>query len=301
MQYYSKNKGNYADFDDSALFYRELKQQNLKTQSRYTDRYPYAFMSTAIHQKSETFSIADAQRHIVDLLKPNPAIYWIDFLVTWSLGIFIHDCARRLLGQALFTAEGLAPEGGWTIPTSLLEFETQGAKTLAYIICTSIGILLFYRAAMFIHEIVHFKRDSMLLFRFTWNVLCGITFFIPSFVYYTHLDHHRRVHYGTDGDGEYLPLAKRSPLHIILFMLHPFIVPPLVFIRFLIFTPLAYIIPGFRSWIHKRASSMIIDPTYIRPAPGKRVKQVIYVQEFCTFLWSIALIVVPIIKFDIIA
>ena len=258
-------------------------------------------MSTAIHQKSETFSIADAQRHIVDLLKPNPAIYWCDFLVTWCLGIFAHDCARRLSGQLWFSAEGLAPEGGWTVPTTLLEFESYNAKLIAYIMCATIGILLFYRAAMFIHEIVHFKRGSMPLFRFTWNALCGITFLIPSFVYYTHLDHHRRVHYGTDGDGEYLPLARRSPLHIILFMLHPFIVPPLVFMRFLVFTPLAYIIPGFRRWIHKRASSMIIDPTYIRPAAGKRVVQIIYMQEFLTFLWCIALIVVPIMKFDIIA
>ena len=71
-------------------------------------------MSSAIHQKSETFSIADAQRHIVDLLKPNPVIYWCDFLVTWCLGIFVHDCARRLSGQLWFSAEGLAPEGGWT-------------------------------------------------------------------------------------------------------------------------------------------------------------------------------------------
>ena len=60
---------------------------------------------------------------------------------------------------------------------------------------------------MFVHEIVHLPEKKFVAFRVVWNLLCGIPFLVPSFTYYTHLDHHRRKTFGTKHDGEYLPLS----------------------------------------------------------------------------------------------
>ena len=62
--------------------------------------------------------------------------------------------------------------------------------------------VLYYRAALFIHETVHLRHNSFKVFRFVWNLLCGIPFLMPSFMYYTHAEHHMRKHFGTDTDAE---------------------------------------------------------------------------------------------------
>ena len=71
--------------------------------------------------------------------------------------------------------------------------------------------VLYMRATMFIHELVHLPDKGYRGFRIWWNLLCGIPFLVPSFLYYPHVDHHRRKHYGTDRDGEYLDLSHRHP------------------------------------------------------------------------------------------
>ena len=60
---------------------------------------------------------------------------------------------------------------------------------------------------MFGPRVVHLRGENFKSFRAAWNLLCGIPFLIPSFLYQTHSLHHVRKHYGTKGDGEYLPLA----------------------------------------------------------------------------------------------
>ena len=37
---------------------------------------------------------------------------------------------------------------------------------------------------------------------------------------------------------------------------------------------------------------MVMDPMYLRPLAGKRTRQIILVQEFCCFLWCLAIVVV---------
>ncbi len=48
------------------------------------------------------------------------------------------------------------------------------------------------------HELVHLPKEGFRGFRVVWNLLCGIPFMIPSFMYYPHVDHHRRKSYGTE-------------------------------------------------------------------------------------------------------
>jgi fatty acid desaturase len=109
-------------------------------------------------------------------------------------------------------------------------------------------------------------------------------------VYYTHLDHHRRKHYGTKEDGEYIPLARLPRWQILFYFSQVLVIPALAIFRFGVLTPLTWISPSIRDWVHKHASSMIMDPTYVRPLPTKKTLQVIRIQEIAVFLfiWFVA-------------
>ena len=114
---------------------------------------------------------------------------------------------------------------------------------------------------------MHIRADEFKAFRFVWNLLCGIPFLIPSFVYYTHIDHHRRKHYGTKEDGEYIPLATMPTWQILFYLSQIFVIPIVAIVRWGLLTPLTWVSPRIRDWVHQHASSMIMDPKYIRPLP----------------------------------
>lgn len=216
-----------------------------------------------------SFSLSQARQLISDLFQPRPWIYWTDFLVSYGLGLL---CFSRTRGGPIFV-----PHQGIT-------------GELSQVLYFFASCLLFYRSAMFIHEVVHQRTTGRLTaFRFVWNLLCGIPFLIPSFVYYTHIDHHRRKHFGTERDGEYMPLANGPRWHILYYLSWSFVIPLVAIVRFLVLTPLAWCIPGFRKWVHQHVSSMVMDPTYIRPLPTKQTMRVIHVQELCCFLWCLAI------------
>jgi len=69
--------------------------------------------------------------------------------------------------------------------------------------------------------------------------------------------------------------------------------PPLAVIRFGVLTPLTWVCPPLRRWIYKHASSLVMDPTYIRPAPTRKSLCDIRLQELLLFfcICSPALIV----------
>jgi len=242
-------------------------------------------MNTSPNTPSPAFSIGDTRKLVGDLFQHNGLVYWIDFLLCWSMGMFIYAHGRTYAAK-LYLADF---DTNWKVDWMYIPGD-RATLWLLYLLFTIIAALLYYRIAMFIHEIVHMRGRNLIAFRFVWNALCGIPFLVPSFVYYPHLDHHRRRHYGTQQDGEYLPLGQRAPWQILLYLMHPLVVPPLVFIRFLFFTPLAWILPGFRSLVHKRCSSMIIDPTYCRPFDDPMTKRIFYLQEFFCFLWLLTLV-----------
>ena len=106
--------------------------------------------------------------------------------------------------------------------------------------CFVVSGLAFYRAVLFIHELVHLNGSELRAFRFVWNALLGIPLLVPTFLYYTHLEHHRPRHYGTHEDGEYLPLGRGPVAGIILFLLTGLGVPALAVLRFLVLTPASW-------------------------------------------------------------
>lgn len=222
------------------------------------------------------FSLRECRNLIGDLFPPRAWIYWTDFLLTYVAGAY---CFTKVFGGPIYQRhQGF-----------------QGTFEQTFFFFAS--ILLYYRAGMFIHEVVHQRNTGRLrLFRFVWNLLCGIPFLMPSFVYYPHIDHHRRQHFGTDRDGEYLPLEHQNMWQILFYLSWCLVIPLLAIFRFLVLTPLAWVIPGFRGFVHRHASSMVMDPTYIRPLPTKRTLRIIYIQEFACFLWCLVIaVIMPIV------
>jgi fatty acid desaturase len=210
------------------------------------------------------FSLAQARGIVADLFKPQLRIYWIDFLTTIILG---HAAGATIL--------------------SLHEFQFQPLWLRLVIQCLLFPVqcVCYYRAVMFIHEIVHLPEKDVRVFERVWNLLCGIPFLVPVFTYHTHLDHHRRRMFGTKDDGEYLPLASMSPWYIVVYFSQCLWVPPLALVRFGILTPLSWICPPLRRFIHQRASSLVIDPAYIRPLPTPQQLRSIRIQELLCFLF----------------
>jgi fatty acid desaturase len=215
-----------------------------------------------VEAATASFSMAEARHIVRDLFTPKPWIYWTDFLVSLGLGLACYGFVRKVPSWSLLQA-------GLFI----------------------VSCLLFFRASLFIHEIVHFRSGTFRTFRFVWNLLCGIPFLVPSFLYYTHLDHHRRKHYGTREDGEYLPLGHQTPWHILFYLSQSLVIPGVVVVRFALLTPLAWLCPPLRRWIHRRVSSLVMDPTYIRPLPVRDLRLAWRVQEIGCFLFCAAVAV----------
>lgn len=209
------------------------------------------------------FSLSEARRIVGEYFKPNPWIYWPDFLLSMGIGFFFFALVQY--------PEMAIVDSQWHWPVRIVGF--------------LVSSLLYYRAVLFIHELVHIRDGEFTAFRIAWNLLCGIPFLVPTFLYYTHLDHHRRKHYGTDADGEYMPLANQSIWHILFYFSQVLIIPVLGVLRFGLLTPLTWISPKLRNLIHRRASSMVMDPAYIRPVPTPRVLRIIRIQEVLCFLW----------------
>jgi fatty acid desaturase len=208
------------------------------------------------------FPLREAHGLVRDLMTPNPWIYWADFLVHISLGwtVFIIVLSTPL-----------------SLPWQL----TGGI----------VATLAFYRAAIFIHELAHLKKGTFRLFRLVWNITCGIPLLIPSFTYDgVHNDHHKRDIYGTDKDGEYVPFATMKPVIMIGYVLLSFILPLFFIIRFLVLTPLSYLIPPLRKLVWERASSLTIDMNYKRAENAIRNDKDWKIQEFAAFIFITAVV-----------
>src|SRR4051812_13129627 len=205
---------------------------------------------------SDATLIAQARVLVKDLFAPRPAVYWADLIATVGVAYagfyFCHNVRLAWPARvALFVVSGLA----------------------------------FYRAALFIHELVHLNGSELRGFRFVWNALIGIPWLVPTFLYYTHLEHHRPRHYGTRHDGEYVPLGRGPVVSILLLPLSSLGVPALVALRFLVLTPASWASRSLRALIHRYASALVIDPSYARPVPAPREWRIWRVQEVLCLLY----------------
>lgn len=228
-------------------------------------------MSTAVKPapaKGE-FCVSQARSVVMDLYEPKAAVYWTDFLLSIGVGatgfaaIENRERAGRLVDLICRGLGWQSAVGHWTV-----------VGVLFVVHC-----LAFYRAALFTHELVHLRENTVRGFSIIWNLLCGIPFLMPSFLYHTHIHHHMRRQYGTREDGEYLPLAAGPRWKILAYLAQSFVIPALSVVRFGLVTPLAWLSPGFRRLAQRRMSSMVIDPAYVRPAPTVKQLHVWHMQE----------------------
>ncbi|PTR09415.1 fatty acid desaturase [Nitrosospira sp. Nsp5] len=203
------------------------------------------------------FPLREAHELVRDLMTPNPWIYWGDFLFHISLG------------WVSFVAALSMPQfSSWQLISAI------------------IATFAFYRAAIFVHELAHLKKGTFGLFRLVWNIICGIPLLVPSFTYDgVHNDHHKRDVYGTSKDGEYIPFATQKPVAMVGYVMLSFMLPFFFIVRFLILTPLSYLIPPLRKFIWERASSLTIDMTYKRAQNAIRNDKHWRLQEFGAFVF----------------
>jgi fatty acid desaturase len=207
------------------------------------------------HDREAVF--ARQVRDIVkDLLTPSPAIFWTDFLCSIAVG---HAALWIYVSAPNFSAMQIA--GG------------------------IIAALAIYRVLMFTHELAHLKRGSFTAFRFAWNVLAGIPFLMPSFLYTDHRSHHVNHSYGTKGDGEYIPVGLGPIKFVYWFVGQALLVPIQAVVRFLVLAPASLLHPRIRRFVWEKCSGLAQNNfSYRRPAPQGRDKWVWGLQEAGCFV-----------------
>ena len=168
-----------------------------------------------------------------DLFAVRPLIYWGDFAVSVITAYAL---------ASLYLVSSLASPFTW--------------------LCFLASGFLIYRASMFIHELAHLSANDMPYFRRFWNLVAGVPMMVPSFTYESHLHHHSSRHYGTEQDGEYLPLASGNIGGVLIFLTQVFFQPILVIFRYAIWTPISFCHPGLRKWTLQHATSLVINFRY---------------------------------------
>jgi hypothetical protein len=226
---------------------------------------PHA-LSTDSENRRDASALLIRQIHslVADYLEPRLWIYWIDFLVTMALG-----CV-----------------GFWWFTHSR---STPALKVLGFVVAG----FAFYRATAFTHELTHHRHGAFRYFRIAWNMLCGIPFLLPSFLYNDHKGHHVNHSYGTPEDAEYLPLGTGTLTAVAGYFAQVLFVPLLTLLRFLVFAPLSWLIPPLRRVVWERFSSLgKVNWSYRRAVPeSASERREALVQEGGCFLYGVGLIV----------
>lgn len=193
----------------------------------------------------------ELRRRFANAFRPRPRLYWSDLLVSAGVGWVAFVVSARAQGDFLL-----------------------------YLVATVVAMTALLRAAIFIHELAHVKRGALPGFETAWHLLVGFPFMLPSLMYVSsHSDHHRQTTFGTAADPEYAPMARWSRLRIVWFVISVLAVPPLLMLRWGVLGPLSFFIPPLRRLVVERASTLVINPDYRRPAPQGRQATLWMMQE----------------------
>lgn len=210
----------------------------------------------------QNFPMAEARLIARRFAEPDPKIYWPDFLVSAGVG-------WSAFAGAVFAAP-------WSP---------------AQIALTLVASFALFRAVLFTHELAHLKKGSFGLFRFVWNILAGMPFLVPSYSYTgVHIDHHRPGVYGSTRDGEYVSFGAGKPWRTVGYVLLSFILPPLLLFRFVVLTPLSWIVRPLRQIIWRHMSSLAIDLAYDRHPQNKDDDETWLLQETATSFLAVSVV-----------
>jgi fatty acid desaturase len=200
------------------------------------------------------FTVGAARVLVKDLFVHKPHIYWIDFILSMTIG------------YAAGVVYLLAP-----------------LFSIVQIVALVVAGFALFRVGSFIHEIVHFRKGEMTPFTIGWNLLAGVPMLMPSSFYENHIDHHNNRHYGTRDDGEYLPLGGGPLMQVLWYFLQALVLPIFVVIRFLIFTPISFLHPRLRKWVRERFSSYAMNYGYRREEVTERTPTFWLLMEIACF------------------
>jgi fatty acid desaturase len=201
--------------------------------------------------------VRGAHALVHDLLEPAPVRYWADFLVTVAIAYAAF--------ATLLSADAAALRMG----------------------ALGVGALAAYRAVVFTHEIAHRPAGTFGAFTVAWNALCGIPFWMPSFLYGDHKAHHARGAYGTAADPEYLALAVHPRARSLVFLSLALVYPILGPLRFLLLTPLALVARPLDRLVYTRASSLYnMNERYRRVYDGHARSASRWLQEVAASGWA---------------
>ena len=206
-------------------------------------------------------TMADARELVRDIAQHRPWVYWMDLLVSLTVG------------YSAFLA----------VPVHHL----WSLSAVAFIVISSFAL---YRAVIFVHEIVHAPAGKLNWFRFGWHVLCGIPMLAPSFLYDFHLDHHRARTYGTQRDGEYVAFASGPRWRVATAPISALLGMPTVVARFLVLAPVSWVVPRARPFVLSRVSALAIDAEFRLPLPTAQIERTWVIQEAFCFGYCVAVL-----------
>ncbi len=218
--------------------------------------------------KTGEFSFRQARSILGDLFIHRAWIYWADLAVTLTIG---YGFATVYLRAPAFSA----------------------IQIVSYLIA---GFALF-RAGSFIHEITHLRKGELLAFRVAWNILCGIPMLMPSFFYENHIDHHNSKRYGTERDGEYLPLGSGTRWRLFAFWLQVPLLPVYIFLRLLL-GPISFLNPRWRGWVLEHASSFVINFRHRLDVPAWAPRRAWAALEVACSMRAAAMLIVVAVGFQ---
>jgi len=202
--------------------------------------------------------VRQAHSIVRDLLPERPRYYFTDFLIT------------ILVTYGTLVIYLLAP------PFSI-------AQTAACVVCG----LAMYRSVVFTHEIAHRRSRAFVGFTGIWNLLCGVPFLVPSFLYGDHKGHHSNQAYGTWADPEYILRSRRWRMRVVVFLLLPLVYPLLACVRFLILTPAALLSTRADKYVWTYASSLfVMNESYRREYDGSATAAARWIQEVACSVWT---------------
>lgn len=186
--------------------------------------------------------------------KPNPLIFWADFL------------ASSTAGYALTY---------WASTFPLFSLPHIGVVFLAAI--------CMFRACMFMHEAVHAGRQIP-GFTTAFNLYFAFMNKLPLYIYDVHRAHHLQELYGTEHDSEY-DLLRRDVPNLLIPIAVTLLQPALMIVRFGVvpwFLP--FIGERARNTIYQRASTFALNRNYRRPLPDAAERRKWYWQDAaCAF------------------
>jgi fatty acid desaturase len=185
-------------------------------------------------------SLAEYKKLLQEYFPANPWIYWSDLFCT------------AIAGYGSFVVTEMFPIG-----------------SLPYLLFFTISVFALYRGMLFIHELTHRERSDLPGFSTAWNLIFGVPFLFPSFMYRgVHIDHHKKNSYSTDEDGEYLPLGASPFWKTAVYLAQSIYLPFLVVIRFGLLTPISFLHPKLRHLVVTRTSALAIRTDVARKVPS---------------------------------